>query len=80
MKKTRKRARVSKITKNSNMAEVIIKYPKVAEVLIDYGLHCVGCALSSFDTIEQGARIHGLSDSDIDDMLERINEVVKYGQ
>jgi len=69
-----------KITKDMNLGEVVFKYPEAAEVLTDYGLSCVGCFASSFDTIEQGAKIHELSDEELEDMLERINEVVNFGE
>lgn len=69
-----------KITKNMNLGEVVFKYPEAAEILTDYGLSCVGCFASSFDTIEQGAKIHELSDEELEEMLERINEVVNYGE
>jgi hybrid cluster-associated redox disulfide protein len=69
-----------KITKDMNLGEVVFKYPEAAEVLTDYGLSCVGCFASSFDTIEQGARIHELSEEELEDMLGRINEVVNYGE
>lgn len=68
------------ITKEMNLGEVVFKYPEAAEVLTDYGLSCVGCFASSFDTIEQGAKIHQLSDEELDEMLERINEVIQHGE
>jgi len=68
------------ITKNMNLGEVVFKYPEAAEVLTDYGLSCVGCFASSFDTIEQGAKIHQLSDEELEEMIERINEVVNHGE
>jgi hybrid cluster-associated redox disulfide protein len=69
-----------KITKEMNLGEIVFKYPEAAEVLTDYGLSCVGCFASSFDTIEQGAKIHELSDEELEEMLERINEVINYGE
>ncbi|OGC45279.1 hypothetical protein A2V49_01640 [candidate division WWE3 bacterium RBG_19FT_COMBO_34_6] len=68
-----------KITKDMNLADVLFKYPKSAEIFMDYGLHCVGCIASSFDTIEAGAKVHGLLDKDIDEMVTRVNEVILYG-
>jgi hybrid cluster-associated redox disulfide protein len=68
------------ITREMNLGEVVFKYPEAAEVLTDYGLSCVGCFASSFDTIEQGAKIHQLSDEELDEMLERINEVIQHGE
>lgn len=68
------------ITKDMNLGEVVFKYPEAAEVLTDYGLSCVGCFASSFDSIEQGAKVHQLSDEELDEMLARINEVVNFGE
>ena len=68
------------ITKDMNLGEVVFKYPEAAEVLTDYGLSCVGCFASSFDTIEQGAKIHQLDDEELNEMIERINEVINNGE
>lgn len=70
----------NKITKNTNLAELISEYPEAAEVLLDYGLHCVGCIASHFDTVEAGARIHGYSDEEVEEMVTRLNEVVEFGE
>ena len=67
-----------KIKKTDNLAEVVFKYPQVVEVLIDYGLHCVGCVAATYDSIEAGAKIHGMSDDEIKEMLVRVNEVIKF--
>lgn len=61
-----------------NLAEIIFKYPAAAEVFTDYGLHCVGCFASSFDTIEMGAQIHQLTEEEIDEMVSRVNEVAEH--
>ncbi len=74
----KKKSNEIKINKEFNLAELVYKYPQTEEVLLDYGLHCVGCIASSFDTIEAGAKVHGMTDEEIDEMLERINEVVNY--
>jgi hybrid cluster-associated redox disulfide protein len=66
------------ITKDMNLGEVAYKFPESAEILLDFGLHCVGCFASSFDTIEVGAKVHGMSDAEITEMIERINEVINY--
>lgn len=68
------------ITKDMNMADVIFKYPETAEVFTDYGLHCVGCFASSFDTLEMGAQVHQLSDEEIEEMVERANEVAMHSE
>ena len=68
----------SRITKDTNIGELVMKYPEVAEVLLDYGLHCVGCFANTFDTIEMGAKIHGMDDSEVLELVERVNEVINF--
>lgn len=68
------------ITKEMNLGELVYKYPETAEILMDFGLHCVGCFASSFDTLEAGAKVHGMGDEEIEQMLERINEVINFGE
>lgn len=67
------------ITKDMVVAEVIEKYPFAAEVMEGYGLTCTGCHSSSFDSIESGARSHGISDDQIQAMVQELNEVVAKG-
>jgi len=67
-----------KITKETNIGELAMEYPELARVLAeDYGLHCVGCFAASFDTIETGAQIHGMDETEIDEMVDRLNKLVK---
>jgi len=68
------------VTRTSSLGEVIVKYPKTTEVLLDFGLHCVGCGAMHYDTIESGARIHGFNDEEIDELVIRINEVIKFDE
>ncbi len=77
MKMKEKKNTTQKITKDMNLGEVVIEYPELAEVLLDYGLHCVGCFANSFDTVEMGASAHGMSDEEVDEMVVRLNEVVE---
>lgn len=66
-----------KITKETTLGEVVNSYPESAKVLMQYGLHCIGCHVSAFETIEQGSKAHGLSDEDIEKMVKEINEIAE---
>lgn len=68
------------ITKDMNLGEVVNLYPEAAEVLLEYGLHCVGCFANTFDTIEMGSKVHGLYDDEIEEMLARINTAVNSAE
>jgi len=67
----------AKIGKEMNLGELVQTYPKLAEALAeDYGLHCVGCFAAEFDSLEQGAKIHGYDDKEIEEMVRRLNKLV----
>jgi hybrid cluster-associated redox disulfide protein len=65
-----------KIIKNMNISEVIEKYPDAIQVFLMYGLSCIGCGFSEFETIEEGAKGHGMDDELIDIMIEDANKVI----
>lgn len=58
------------------IGDVVEKFPETAEVMLGYGLHCVGCAVNPYETVEQGAMGHGMSKETIDSMLADINLAV----
>ena len=64
------------VTKDMVIADVLKKYPDVAVIMLEHGLHCVGCHANVFDTVEAGARVHGLDDATIDSMVVEINKFV----
>ena len=68
---------MEQITKTTLINNLLEKNPEVAEILMAYGLHCVGCHFSEFDTLEDGAMVHGMSDEDIEFMIRDVNKVVK---
>lgn len=71
---------IQKVTKDTNLAELLMDHPGTAEILLDYGLHCVGCFANSFDTLEGGAKIHGFSDEELHEMVDRLNEFIEFGE
>ena len=64
------------ITKNTLINHLLEKHPETTEILMAYGLHCVGCQFSEFDTIEDGAMIHGMNDEEIQMMIKDLNKTI----
>ncbi len=64
---------MKQINKNMMIEEAISINPKVAELLLDKGVHCIGCGGLSFETLEMGLKAHGMSSKDIDELIKRIN-------
>ncbi|MDD3723866.1 MAG: DUF1858 domain-containing protein [Lutibacter sp.] len=62
------------ITKDMKIEEVIQKYPETVEVFMTHGFHCLGCAASNFESIEDGAVVHGI---DVEKFVEELNKAIK---
>ena len=65
------------INSNSNIDQLKETYeellkinPNVKDVLLGFGLHCLGCPMSQMETLEQACQVHGL---DLDFVLDRLN-------
>jgi len=48
------------ISPQTNIRELVAQLPIAAAVMNAFGLGCSGCGVSRYETIEQGARAHGL--------------------
>lgn len=58
------------ITKDMTIGEVVSSDPTKAEVLMSFGMGCVGCPSAQAETIAEAATVHGLN---LDDLLEALN-------
>jgi hybrid cluster-associated redox disulfide protein len=76
IKKTTKKTKDA-ITKKMTFAEVLEKYPGTANILFESGLHCIGCGGAMYESIEQGCQMHGLTKSQIDDLIKKLNKETK---
>jgi hybrid cluster-associated redox disulfide protein len=48
------------ITPSTNIRALVAELPIAEDVLTQFGLHCAGCGVNKYETIEQGAKAHGL--------------------
>ena len=65
------------ITEDTLIAEVVEKYPDIAEILTeDYGFHCVSCFAAEMETIGMGAGGHGMTEAEVSEMLEKLNGII----
>jgi hybrid cluster-associated redox disulfide protein len=74
--KTEKTIKKNVVRKNMTFAEIMEKYPDAANVLFESGLHCIGCGMAMYETIEQGCMAHGMSKKEIDELIKRLNNGV----
>jgi len=73
-KKQKKPKQKEKITKDMTFAEVVSKYPKTTNVFLKHSMHCIGCPIAMQETVEQGAKAHGI---DVKKLVEELNNAVK---
>ena len=59
------------IEKTTKIGELLEIAPEKAELLLQAGMHCLGCPASQAETIEEACEIHGI---DVEDLLEKINK------
>ena len=51
--------------------------PDAPEIFFKYGLHCIGCHVALWETIEEGCMGHGMPDEKIDELIEELNKKPK---
>ena len=51
--------------------EALLTRPGAARVLVDRGMHCVGCAIAPFETIAEACAIYGVPVEELLAALDR---------
>ncbi|MGB7017472.1 MAG: DUF1858 domain-containing protein, partial [Candidatus Cybelea sp.] len=64
------------IAPQTNIKELVVHWQLAAEVLTAFGLGCSGCGVSKYETVEQGARAHGLR---VEAILAALQEARRSG-
>jgi len=59
--------RIEKTTKIGELLEIA---PEKAEILLEAGMHCLGCPASQEETIEEACMVHGIN---VEEMLQQLN-------
>ncbi len=60
---------MSKITKEMTIGEILTINPQVIPVLLNAGMHCLGCPSAQAESLEEAAMVHGI---DIDALMTEI--------
>lgn len=59
------------------ISEVLDQMPEAQEVFAAHGLSCAGCYINVYETVEQGVMGHGMSEENLNRLLEDLNEAAK---
>jgi len=63
------------ITKQTTINEIISAYPETMRFFSDLQMGCGSCFAVKFDTLENGALMHGM---DADTLIEQLNRFVAF--
>lgn len=61
---------MANISKDMTIGEILRVAPEVAPILMEAGMHCLGCPSAQAESLEEAAMVHGL---DINSLMEKIN-------
>ncbi|MCR4285235.1 MAG: DUF1858 domain-containing protein [archaeon] len=65
-----------KITRHTKFADLVDSNSEAMEILAEEGLGCGMCPMAQFETIEQGAIVHGI---DPEELVAKLNSKKKDG-
>lgn len=65
------------ITKDMNIRKIIEVDEDLAGILIASGMHCLGCAMSHFENLEEACAVHGI---DADALCDELNAYLENKQ
>ena len=58
------------VTREMSIGEVLAIDPDTAPIMMEYGMHCMGCPFSQMESLEDGCAAHG---SDVNELVEKLN-------
>lgn len=56
-----------RITKETQLGDLLRNFPETAEILAGMGMHCPTCPSAQHETLEQACEVHGM---DVEDLIE----------
>ena len=58
------------IEKTMTIGELLAEYSDKADLLLEAGMHCLGCPASQAETLEEACEVHGI---DVNELVEKLN-------
>ncbi len=63
---------MANITKEMTIGEILRTKPEVAPILMESGMHCLGCPSAQGESLEEAAMVHGM---DVEVLMEKIAQL-----
>ena len=68
---------MAKVSKDMIIKDILSVDRGVAPILLQSGMHCLGCPSAQAETLEQAGFVHGMDDIEIDGLVDTINEYLE---
>lgn len=65
---------MAQVTKDTMIGELLNIDENVAPLLLEIGMHCLGCPSSQMETIAEAAMVHGIEP---DALVDKINDFLE---
>ena len=62
---------MAKVSKDMLIGQLLQIDQNIAPILLNIGMHCLGCPSSQMESLEEAAMVHGL---DVDVLVNQIND------
>ncbi len=63
---------MAEISKDTTIGEALRINPVIAPILMEIGMHCLGCPSAQGETLEEAAMVHGI---EVDNLMAKIAAV-----
>ena len=64
---------MAKVVKETIMGDLLKSNPEVVPILLNAGMHCIGCPSSIGESLDEACMVHGI---DVDDLVTEINTYI----
>lgn len=58
------------IEKTMTIGNLVENYPDKVDILLDAGMHCLGCPSAQAETLEEACAVHGI---DVEELIKKLN-------
>jgi hybrid cluster-associated redox disulfide protein len=70
---TKMKTKEKAITGKMTFGEILKNNPEAVEILFNSGLHCIGCGMAMYESLEDGCKAHGMNKKEIDELIKKLN-------
>ena len=62
------------VTKEMTIGQIIMVDQGIIAILLNYGMHCIGCPSAQGESLEEACMVHGL---EVEPLVEEINAYLR---